>query len=107
FVRGDTAGLRQHHTTLDIFAGLATQQDTGVVASLGHVEFLVEHFDAGDHCPVDGVTQAHNVDFLTLPQRTALDTPGYDRAATLDRKNIFDRHEERLVHIAFRRRNPL
>src|SRR5690606_6284815 len=73
-VRGDAVGFRQHHTALNFFAGLTTQQDTGVVTSLGSVQFLVEHFDASHDSAVNRVTQADDFDFVTLLQGTALDT---------------------------------
>ena len=49
--------------------------------------------------------QADDFDFIADLDFAAFDTPGADRAAALDRKHVFDAHEERLVFFALRGRD--
>ena len=83
FVRGDAGGFRQYHTTFHILTLDTTQQNTGIVASVRQLEFLVEHLDTRD----DGLhalfAQADDLDFFVLLQRTALDTARHHRTTTL------------------------
>src|SRR5690606_12468740 len=106
-VRGDAVGFRQHHTALNFFTSGAAQQNTGVVACFRRIQFLVEHLDARDD-GLDGfVTQTDDLDFITLLQSAALDTTSHHRTTTLDREHVLDWHQERLVLVTNRGRNPV
>ena len=98
------ARLAQHLTALDVFALGAAQQNTDVVARLALVEQLAEHFHAGARRLLR-VANADDFDFFADLDDAALDTTGHDRAATRDREHVFDRHQERAVDRALRRRD--
>lgn len=51
--------------------------------------------------------EADNLNLGALEDRAALDAPGDDRAAALDRKDVLDRHQERLLEVAQRLVEPL
>jgi len=79
----DGAGLGQNLAALDVFALGAAQQHADVVASLALIQQLAEHFHAGAG-GLDGGLDADDFDFFTDLDDAALDTAGYDRAATGD-----------------------
>ncbi len=82
------------------------KQQARVVARQTFVQLLLEHFDAG-HDRLAGVAEAHNLHFLADFHLAALDSSRHHRATARDRKNIFNRHQERLVQLARRLRNAL
>src|SRR5580698_7192953 len=100
-VRRNRSRLRQHHAALDIFLRNTAQQEAGVVARHTFVQLLLEHFDARDY-RLARVAEAYDFYFLAHLHLATLDTPGHHRATTLNRKNIFDRHQERLVQFTLR-----
>ena len=65
------------------------------------IEQLAEHFDTSNHGD-HGVFQADDLDGLVDLNDTTLDTAGRDGAAASDREDVFDRHQEGLVHLANR-----
>ena len=77
---------------------------SGVVARHAFVQLLLEHFDAGHH-RLARVAEADDFHFLAHLHLAALDSSRHHRAASLNRENIFDRHQERLVQFARRLRN--
>src|SRR5690606_13013446 len=103
-VRLDRTRLAQHLAALDVFALGAAQQNTDVVARLTLVKQLAEHFHARAG-RLDGVLQAHDLDFLADLDDAALDTTGHDRATTRGREHVFDGHQDRAAHGALGRRD--
>jgi hypothetical protein len=53
------------------------------------------------------VADADDLDFLAHRHHAALDAPRHHRAAARDREHVLDRHQERLVDRAVRRRDVL
>src|SRR5262245_41014707 len=103
-VRLDRAGLGNHLTTLDLLTVHPAQQQPNVVAGATLVETLLEHLHSRHHCRAriadpDDFHRLSHLDYRALdPAR------GYCPAAR-DREDILDRHQERLVHLARRRRD--
>src|SRR5690606_10989371 len=87
-VRLDRTGLGQNLTTLDVFTLGAAQQNTDVIASLTLIEQLAEHFNARAG-GLDRVLDAHDFDFFTHLDDTALDTACHHSTATGDREHVF------------------
>jgi hypothetical protein len=117
------------HAALDLLALDAAEQGTHVVAGLAAVELLVEHLDTcegGGQSPLsldlsleqkrvqltgegslERRAHADNLDFGTLGDGTTLDTARDDGSAALDRKDVLDRHQERLLEVARRLVEPV
>ena len=96
-VRGDRARLAENLPALDLLALDAAQQAADVVAGAPLVEDLAEHLDAGDDRGAVCVwmpTISHGV---ARVDDALLDAARGHRAATRDREDILDRHQERLV----------
>ena len=98
-VRRDGAGDGHNLATLDLVALGATEKQTTVLACPCFVHRLVEHFDAGDGGLL-GLADTEDLNFGVDRQLATLDTTGNDGATTGDREDVFDRHEEGLVHVA-------
>src|SRR6202008_999358 len=96
-VRRDRAGLAEHLSALDLLALGATQQAADVVAGLALVEDLAEHLDAGDDRGVDLLLDPDDLDLVAGLDDALLDAAGGDGAATGDREDVLDRHQEGLV----------
>ena len=77
---------------------------SSIVSRQAFVELLFEHFDAGDDC-LSGFAEADDFDFFSYFHFAAFDTAGDHRAASGDRENIFNRHQERLIEFAHWLRN--
>src|SRR5579872_3104831 len=105
-VRSNGPRLCQHHAALDILFRDAAQQQAGVVARHAFVELLLEHLDAR-HDRLARVAEADNLYFLSDLYFSALDSPRDYRAAPLNREDVFDRHQERLIQFALRLRHTL
>src|SRR5271166_5412777 len=105
-VRRDRARLGQHHAALHVFLRRAAQQQSGVVPSQTFVQLLLEHLHAR-HYRLARLAEADDLDILAHLHLAALDTTSNNGSASLDRENIFNRHQERLVHVARRQRNAL
>src|SRR5262245_51461954 len=99
-VRGDRAGLGEHLAALDLLALRPAEQGAGVVARLGVVERLVEHLEARDDGLLDLGVDADDLDLVAGLDLALLDSAGHHGAAALDRHDVLDRHEERLVDVA-------
>ena len=104
-VRGDGARLGQALTALDFFAFDTAEKETDVVAGLTLVKRLFEHLNARANRLAAFIGQTDDLNFVADLDDAAFDTTGGDRAATFDRENVFDSHEERFVNVAFRFRN--
>src|SRR5271157_6017497 len=105
-VRRDRARLGQNHAALHLVLADAPQQQPGVVARHAFVQLLLEHLHARDH-RLARLPEAHNLHFLAHLHLAALDAPRHHRAPARDREDVFDRHQERLVHVARRQRYAL
>src|SRR5438874_6028716 len=103
-VRRDRARHRANLTALDVFTLDTAEQEADVVARLTLIEKLAEHLDAGDDLLLRR-TKTDDLDFLADFDDATLDTAGDNRAAAGDREDVFDRHQERLVDGALRKRN--
>ncbi|CAB4830440.1 unannotated protein [freshwater metagenome] len=103
-VRGDRTRLGEHLAALDFFLVDTTKQGADVVAGLPGVEELAEHLDAGTGRLLGG-SQTDDLDLFANLDLTLLDLAGHHGAATRDGEDVFDRHEERLVDIAYRLRH--
>ncbi len=68
------------------------------------VEQLAEHFNTGTG-GLDRRTDTDDFDFFANLDDTALDATRNNGTATRDREHVFDRHQERHVDRAFRRRD--
>ncbi len=99
-------GLRggENHATDHVLLFGAAEEEADVVARLGVVEELAEHFHARDDV-FDGLAEADAFDLVVQVHDAAFDTAGSDGAAARDREDVFDRHQERLVGLALRQRD--
>src|SRR5690606_2191906 len=84
---------------LDLLALDAAEQQTCVVTSLTLVKVLLEGFDTG-YDRLLSVADTNDFNFVVQLDNTLLDTAGSNSTTTLDAKDVFDRHQERLVEIA-------
>jgi len=93
-VRGNGFGFGQNHTSFNLFAIDTAQQDTSVVTSATFIELFVEHFNARSNSGQRLVHQTNDFNGLVQPQSTTLNTTGHNSTAALDRKDVFNWHEE-------------
>src|SRR5579875_2829893 len=100
-VRRDRAGLAKHLAALDLLALGAAQQAADVVARAPFVQDLAEHLHTG-HNRLRGRADADDLDLLTGLDHALLDPARRDGAATGDREDVLDRHQEGLVQLAHR-----
>src|SRR5688572_1041634 len=98
-VRRRGARLDDDHAALDVLALGATEQETDVLTGLALVEQLAEHLDTGDGRLLRALADADDLDLLVDLDDAALDATGDDGAATGDREDVLDGHEERLVGV--------
>ncbi len=103
-MRGDRTGLGEHHAAFDFIFRRPTEQHADVIACLGRIEQLSEHFNVGGH-GFARVLQPDNFDFCHPLQLAAFYTTGNDGPTTFNREHIFDAHQKRLVHFARRERD--
>src|SRR4051794_36562011 len=106
-VRSRGARLDDHLAALHLLALDAAKQQADVLARPGLVEQLPEHLDTGDRGGLLLRVDADDVDGLVDLEHATLDTAGYHGAATGDGEDVLDRHQERLVGVAFRLGNEL
>src|SRR4029077_9880119 len=95
-VRLHRAGLGDDLAALDVLALDPAEQQPDVVAGFALVEELAEHLDAGDH-DLAGLADPEDLDLFADLHDAPVDPAGRHGAAALDPKDVFDRHEERLV----------
>ncbi len=93
-------------TAFDLFLFDAAEEDADVVAGDAFIQRLLELLDAGDGRGL-GVAEADDLDRVADLRLAALDTAGGDGAAALDREDVFDGHQKRLVDLALRDRDVL
>jgi len=106
-VRLDAAGLGEDHTTLEVLTLDTTEKDTGVVASLGLVKLLLEHLNTGHNSLLGLGAETNDLDLLTLLEGTALDTASGDSTTARDGERGLNGHEEALLKVTARGRDPL
>src|SRR5215831_8825986 len=99
-VRGVRARLHDDHAALDLFALDTAEQQADVLTGAGVLERLAEHLDRGDLGLDRLLLDADDLDVLVRQQDAALAPAGDDRATAGDRKDVLDRHQERLVDLA-------
>src|SRR3954463_15857309 len=104
-VRRRRARLDDDLAALDLLALDAAEQEADVLTRAALVEQLAEHLDAGDGRRHLLFLDAHDVDGLVDLDDTALDPAGDDRAATGDREDVLDGHEEGLLGLTDRLRH--
>src|SRR3954468_14274341 len=99
-VRGDRVRLAENLPALDLLALDAAEQAADVVAGAPLIEDLAEHLDAGDDRGADFLVDADDLHGVARVDDALLDAARGHRAATRDREDILDRHQERLVQVA-------
>ena len=90
-VRGDGARLCENLSALDLVFSGTTEEAADIIASLTFIEFLVEHFNAGD-CGLVGRFDTNDFDNIANLDFSALDTAGNNGTTTFDGEDVFDRH---------------
>src|SRR5436190_15805918 len=103
-VRRDRARFGDDLSAFDLFTLNSSQKQPDVVACHSRVEQLLEHLNAR-HDRVSCVLDAHDLDRLVDVDLSTLNTACSHRASSLDRQDVFHRHQQRLVHFAFGCRN--
>ena len=96
-MRLDRAGFAQHLAALYVFALGAAQQDADVVTRLTLIKQLSEHFHASAGGLL-GVSDADDLDFFANLDDAALNTASHHGAATRDREDVFDGHQEGAIN---------
>src|SRR5207244_3967585 len=97
----DRAGLADDLPALQDLLVDAAEQDADVVAGHPLLEGLLERLDAGDRRVQLGA-EADDLDLVADLDLAALDPAGADGAPALDREDVLDGHQERLVDLADR-----
>ncbi len=105
-VRSDGADLAKDLSTDDLVTIDASEKGTDVVASLGVVEGLAEHFKGGDDA-LPGREDTDDFDFIVRLDDASLDSTGSNGATTGDGHDIFDGEKEGLLGISLRGRDVL
>src|SRR5580704_16498954 len=105
-VRRDRPRLGHHLPALHVVFFYAAQQQPHVIPCTRFIQQLLEHFHARHH-RLARVPEAHDLHFLAHFADPFLHTPGHHRAPPLDRKDVFYRHQERLVDVARRQRHVI
>lgn len=100
------ARMRDDHAARNVLALDTSQQEARVVAGLALVAGFLEHLNIRDLAPDGGFVLAHNLDLRVLLEHAALDAARGDGAAAGNGEDVLDGHEEGLVEVALRRRDP-
>src|ERR1700754_3983724 len=106
-VRGDRVRLDDDLAALDVLALDTAEEQTHVLTRATLVEDLAEHLDTGDGGLGRLLADADDLDLLVHLHDAALDAAGDHGAATGDREDVLDGHEERLLGVALRLRDRL
>src|SRR5699024_6102927 len=99
-VRGYGSRLAKHHAPRQVFLVDPAQQYSGVVSGLPFLQHAPEHLNAGHHALERIIDNSYNLNLIVQLHDAPLDTPGGHGSAAGNRKDIFDRHQKRLVYIA-------
>src|SRR5688572_12706732 len=103
-VRCDRARFRDYLAALNVLALNATQQQPYVVSRHAFVQQLLEHLHARYYRLYRRSDPYHLYRLVHL-HHAPLHSPRRHRPATLDREDVFHRHQKRLLNVARRRRN--
>src|SRR5690606_1788291 len=101
-VRRGRSRLGDDHAALDLLALDTTQEQTDVLTGASLVEDLAEHLDRGHDGLLRLFADTDDLDFLVDLEHAALDATGHHGAATGDREDVLDGHQERLVDLTLR-----
>src|SRR5579875_1004662 len=105
-VRRDRPRLRHHLPPLHFVLLRPPQQQPHVVSRDPLVQQLAEHLHPR-HRLLHRRTKTYNLHFLPHLHLPPLNPPRHHRPTPRDRKNVLNRHRERLVHIPLRQRHVL
>jgi hypothetical protein len=103
----DSARGTDDHTTADILTADTSDEETGVVTSLGLLARLLEGLNIGDLGLDDLLALTDKLNLLVTLQDTTLDTARDDGTTTGNGEDILHRHEEGLVKVTLGGRDPL
>src|SRR5438067_9062130 len=103
-VRRDRSRLRNHLPAFDVLALHSSEQQSDVVAGRPFIQKLLEHLHAR-HYRLDGRPDTHHFHALVHFHLAALHTTRRDCAPTLNREDVFHRHQERPLEVTWRRRH--
>src|SRR5206468_2522378 len=98
-VRSDGTRLSQNLAAFDVIALDTAEQNTGIVTGLTLVKRFLECFDTG-YDRLLGRADTDDFNFVVNLDDSRFNTAGSNGTTTLDGKDVFDRHQERLVQIA-------
>ena len=100
-MRGDAARHGQHLAAFDVLALGAPQQHADVLAGPTFVEQFAEHLDTRTGRPLR-LADTDDLDLVADLDDAPVNATGDHRAPALDREDVLDGHQERLVHGPFR-----
>src|SRR5215813_8584229 len=103
-VRRDRSRLRYHLPPLDLFPLHSSQQQPYVVSRHPRVQQLLEHLHPGHHC-LPRRPDSDDLYFLSYLYLPSLDPSSRHRPSPAYQKDIFHRHQKRLVHFSLRLRD--
>ncbi|MNH90207.1 hypothetical protein D3C73_427420 [compost metagenome] len=97
--------LSQYLSAFDHVAVNTTQQGSDVVTSLSGIQQFTEHFNARNNGFFLVFVDTHDFNFFSDFNCSAFYATSCHSTAASDGEYVFDRHQERLVSIAFWKRN--
>src|SRR3989338_5879547 len=100
-MRSNSAGFGQYLTAFSLVFFRAAQKNTGVISGLALSQLFIKHFNAG-YGGFFGFTQTDYFYLLADFYDAALNASGNNRAAALNGKDVFNRHQVRMINIANR-----
>lgn len=103
----DGARGTDDHTTADILTADTTDEETRVVTGLGLLTGLLESLNISDLGLHDLSALSNKLNLLVALQDTTLNAARDDGSTASDGEDILDGHEERLVKVTLRGRDPL
>src|SRR6185295_5739588 len=103
-VRRDRSRLRYHLPSLDLLPLHSSQQQPYVVSRHPRVQQLLEHLHAR-HYRLPRRLDPNDLHFLSYLHLPSLDPSRRHRTSARNRKDVFHRHQEWLIHFARRLRN--
>ena len=99
-MRRNKAWLGQNLTSFNLITFNTAKQKTDIITGLTAIEQFAEHFNTG-HDNLAGITKTDDFHFLIDVDHTLFNTSRSNRTTTLDREDVFNRHQERLIKSAF------
>ena len=75
------------------------------IAGLGLIQNLTKHLHAGSDSLTRTIAKTDNLNLFTSLDRPTINPTGNNRTATGNRKDILNRHQERLILLPLRKRN--